>query len=55
MASLGSIIIGITDSVIVSHYATSALAGVALGATYYELPVNILLGALMGYKILAPQ
>lgn len=55
IASLGGIAIGLTDSIIIAGYSTQALAGVALGAAIYELPVNILLGGLMGYRILAPR
>lgn len=55
IASLGSIVIGLTDSLLISYYSTSALAGVALGAAVYELPINMLLGGLMAYRILAPR
>ncbi|MCR2053140.1 MATE family efflux transporter [Actinomyces bowdenii] len=55
IASLGGIVIGLTDSIIIAGYSTQALAGVALGAAIYELPINILLGGLMGYRILAPR
>lgn len=55
LASVGGIAVGLTDSLLVSYYSTSALAGVALGAAIYELPVNALLGGLMAYRILAPR
>ncbi|MFW0155291.1 MATE family efflux transporter [Rothia sp. P6271] len=55
LASLGSIVVGLTDSALISYYSTNALAGVSLGASFYELPVNCILGALMAYRILAPR
>lgn len=55
LASLGSVVVGLTDSALISYYATDALAGVALGATLYELPVNVMLGIVMAYRILAPR
>lgn len=55
LAAIGSVVLGVTDSLLIAHYSTSALAGVALGAALYELPINALLGALMAYRILAPR
>ncbi|MFW0184259.1 MATE family efflux transporter [Rothia sp. CCM 9418] len=55
LASLGSIVVGLTDSALISYYSTNALASVSLGASFYELPVNCILGALMAYRILAPR
>ncbi|MBM7051628.1 MATE family efflux transporter [Rothia sp. ZJ1223] len=55
LAALGSIVVGLTDSALISYYSTYALAGVSLGASFYELPVNCILGALMAYRILAPR
>lgn len=55
LASVGSIVVSITDTVIVGYYSTEALAGVAFGSGLYELPLNALLGGLMAYRILAPR
>ncbi len=55
LSSIGAIVVGLTDTLIMGHYSTNALAGVALGASIYELPVNALLGGLMAYRILAPR
>ncbi|WP_058235244.1 MATE family efflux transporter [Devriesea agamarum] len=55
LASVGSIAVGLTDSLLVAHYSTPALAGVSLGAALYELPINALLSGLMAYRILAPR
>lgn len=55
LSSVGSIFIGITDSLLISHYSTAALAGVALGAALCELVINMLQGGLMAYRILAPR
>lgn len=55
LAALGSIVVGLTDSLLVAHYSTDALAGVTLGAAIYELPINALLGALMAYRIISPR
>jgi len=55
LSSLGGVVVGLTDTLIIGHYSTDALAGVALGASVYELPINALLGGLLGYRILAPR
>ncbi|MDO4241637.1 MAG: MATE family efflux transporter [Microbacteriaceae bacterium] len=55
LASLGSIVVGLVDALLVSHYSATAVAGVALGAAFYELGLHILLGALMAHRILAPR
>ncbi|WP_084766744.1 MATE family efflux transporter [Leucobacter komagatae] len=55
LASVGSIVVSITDTVIVGYYSSEALAGVAFGSALYELPLNCLLGGLMAYRILAPR
>ncbi len=46
---------GLTDTLIIGHYSTAALAGVGLGSSIYELPANALFGALMAFKILQPR
>ncbi|WP_426516687.1 MATE family efflux transporter [Diaminobutyricibacter sp. McL0618] len=55
LSSLGGVAVGLTDTLIIGHFSTDALAGVALGATLYELPINVLLGGLLAYRILAPR
>lgn len=55
LSSLGGVVVGLTDTLIIGHYSTDALAGVALGASVYELPINTLLGSLLAYRILAPR
>ncbi|NEN04452.1 MATE family efflux transporter [Diaminobutyricibacter tongyongensis] len=55
LSSLGGVVVGLTDTLVIGHFSTDALAGVALGATLYELPINALLGGLLAYRILAPR
>lgn len=55
LSSLGSVAVGFTDTLIIGRYSTSALAGVGLGASIYELPVHALFGGLMAFKILQPR
>ncbi|QDZ41731.1 MATE family efflux transporter [Corynebacterium sp. sy039] len=54
-ASFISIAIDLTDSLIIGHYSTQTLAGIAIGITLYELPTNVLLGSLMAVRIMAPR
>lgn len=55
LSAMGSITIGLTDTAIMGHYSTEGLAGVSLGATIYELPINILLGGLVAQRIISPK
>lgn len=55
LSSIGAVVVGLTDTVIIGHFSDAALAGVALGASIYELPANALLGGLMAYRILQPR
>ena len=55
LSSMGGVVVGLTDTLIIGHFSSSALAGVALGASIYELPANALFGGLMAYRILQPR
>lgn len=55
LSSIGGVVVGLTDTIIIGNYSTPALAGVALGASIYELPANALFGALMAFTILQPR
>jgi len=55
LSSIGGVVVGLTDTLIIGHFSSSALAGVALGSSIYELPANALFGGLMAYRILQPR
>lgn len=55
LSSLGGVVVGLTDTLIIGHFSTEALAGVGLGASLYELPINALLGGLLAYRIISPR
>ncbi|MFE9243271.1 MATE family efflux transporter [Nocardiopsis sp. NPDC006938] len=51
-ASSLTILSSTVDTAIMGHYSTTGLASVALGASVADLCTNVLLGALMGYRVL---
>lgn len=54
LGSLLGLVLGFTDTLVVAKHSTEALGAVAFGAAIYELPANVLMGALIAHRILAP-